>query len=156
MSDQPDAVALRREWEQQQATEIAESRRRWLAEMARRDRLEEAAEQLRGELGSKLVALMESLESYVDGTQGEVSAAMVSVYVKAAHELAMLYGLTRTPRPVTAPLPLPEPEVVVDAVSASVQRAAAVEAARAAGLAQLEAVKERMAETTQRKQLEAS
>jgi len=156
MKEELDAVALRREWEQQQVADIADSRRRWLAEMARRDRLEEAAEQLRGELGSKLVALMESLESYVDGTQGDVTAAMVSVYVKAAHELAMLYGLTRTPRPVTAPLPLPEPEPVVDAEGESRVRAAAVEAARAAGLAQLEAVRAKMAEATQRKQLEAS
>lgn len=156
MGEDTDAVAVRREWEQQQASDIAESRRRWLAEMARRDRLEEAAEQLRVELGSKLVTLMESIESYIDGTQGEVTAAMVSVYVKAAHELAALYGLTRAPRPLTVPLPVPEPEAVADAVSESQQRAAAVEAARAAGLAQLEAVKERMAAATVRKQLEAS
>jgi hypothetical protein len=155
MSDE-DAVALRREWEQQQADDIAESRRRYHAEMARRDRLEEAGEQLRGELGTKLVALMESLESYVDGTQGDVTAAMVSVYVKAAHELAMLYNLTRAARPVSLPLPLPEPDAVLDAASEGRQRAAAVEAARAAGLAQLEAVKEKMLEATQRKQLNAS
>jgi len=155
MDNSMDAVALRREWEQQQLDDIAESRQRHRAELARRDRLEDAAERLRTELGSKLVALMESLESYVDGTQGEVTAAMVSVYVKAAHELAMLYSLTRAARPVSLPLPLPEPEPVVDAESESVQRAAAVEAARAAGLAQLEAVKERMQSTTQRKQLEA-
>src|SRR5687767_777900 len=153
MGEELDAVALRREWEQQQAAEIADSRRRWLAEMERRDRLEEAADQLRGELGTKLVTLLESLDSYVDGTQGEVTAAMVSVYVKAVHELAMLYGLTRSPRPLTVPLPLPEPEPVADAEGESRVRAAAVEAARAAGLAQLEAVKAKMAE---RRALEAS
>lgn len=148
-----DAVALRREWEAQQAADIAESQRRFRDDVARRDKLEAEADQLRSELGTKLVTLMESLESYVDGTQGEVTAAMVSVYVKAAHELAMLYGLTRSPRPVSSPLPLPEPEAVLGHEEELSRRAAAVEAARAAGLAQLQAVKEKM---TERKQLEAS
>lgn len=155
MSD-TDAVALRQEWEAEQAALIAESRQRWRQELARRDRLEQKADQLRDELGSKLISLMENLEGYVDGTMGDVSAAMVAVYVKAGHELAMLYNLTRAARPLTVPLPLPEPEPVVDADAESVRQAAAVQAARAAGLAQLEAVKVKMLEATQRKQLDAS
>lgn len=151
-----DAVALRREWEQQQEADIAESRRRYRNELQRRDELEAKATQLRDELGTKLVTLMENLESYVDGTQGDVTAAMVSVYVKAAHELAMLYQLTRAPRPLTVPLPEPEPEAVLSREEEQTRQRAAVEAARAAGLAQLLAVKEKMLPVTERKQLEAS
>ena len=151
-----DAVALRQEWEQQQAADIAESRRRYRDELKRRDELEAKATQLRDELGTKLVTLMENLESYVDGTQGDVTAAMVSVYVKAAHELAMLYQLTRAPRPLTLPLPLPEPEAVLSREEEQTRQRAAVEAARAAGLAQLLAVKEKMLPVTERRQLEAS
>jgi hypothetical protein len=151
MSSDKDAVALRQEWEQLQAAAIEDSHRRNQLELQRRDDVEAKATQLRDELGVKLVALMENLESYVDGTQGEVTAAMVSVYVKAAHELAMLYGLTRGPRPLTLPLPVPEPAAVLGHEEEQSRRVAAVEAARAAGLAQLEAVRLKM-----RPQLEAS
>lgn len=144
MGYEEDAVAIRREWERQQAAEIAESRQRHEAELRRRDEVEAKGHGLRDELGQRLAALMENLEPYVDGTMGDVSASMVSVYVKAAHELAALYGLTRPGRALTPRLPLPEPEPVVDEVVVAAERAAAMVEARAAGLRQLEAVKERM------------
>ena len=144
MSDGQAAAVLRREWELQQAAEIAESRERHAAELRRRDEVEAKAHALRDELGQRLAALMESLEPYVDGTMGEVSASMASVYVKTAHELAGLYELTRPRRALTPRLPLPEPDPVPDEGVVEAGRVAAMVEARAAGLRQLEAVRERM------------
>lgn len=144
-----DALALRQQWEAQQLADIAESRRRHEQDMRRQDALEAAGDKLRGELATKLVGLLEALDPYVDGTMGDVSAAMASVYVKAAHELAGLYGLTRQGRRPVEGLPLPEPPVP-EVVGHEEQRAA-VELLRAAGLGQLAAVRDRM-----RRQIEAS
>lgn len=144
MGYEEDAVAIRREWERQQAALVADSHRRHEAELRRRDEVEAKAHGLREELGGRLAALMENLEPYVDGTLGDVTASMVSVYVKAAHELAALYGLTRPGRQLTARLPVPEPEAVKDAAVVEVERVAAMVEARAAGLRQLEAVREKM------------
>lgn len=158
MSEPRDAVALRREWEQWKAEQIADSHRRHQVDVARLDAVEAKAEVLRDELGSRLAKLMEDLEPYVDGTMGEVTVGMVNVYVKAAHELAGLYNLTRAPRKPTVALPLPEPAAVPDEVEAAAARVAAVTAARAEGLKQLEAVKAKMEAGRQPKplQLEAS
>lgn len=144
MGYEEDAVAIRREWERQRQLEVADSHRRHEAELRRRDEVEAKAHGLREELGGRLAALMENLEPYVDGTLGDVTASMVSVYVKAAHELAALYGLTRPGRQLTARLPVPEPEPVKDAAVVEAERVAAMVEARAAGLRQLEAVKEKM------------
>lgn len=154
MNERHDAVALRREWEQLQASEIADSRQRRATDLARQDAVEGKAEVLRDELGSRLVKLMEDLEPYVDGTMGEVTVGMANVYVKVAHELAGLYNLTRAPRKPTVALPLPEPEPVTDEATVEVVRVAAVTAARAEGLRQLEAVREKM--RPKRRQIEAS
>lgn len=157
MNDNNDAVAIRQEWEQLQAEEIADSRKRRATDLARLDAIEAKADVLRDELGARLAKLMEDLEPYVDGTMGEVTVGLVGMYVKAAHELAGLYGLTRAPRAVTVALPLPEPEAVVDEATATAARVAAVAAARAEGLRQLEAVKLKMAQASGgRRQLEAS
>lgn len=158
MSEQPrnpDAIDLRREWERIQAAEIAESRARRAAELQRLDAVEAKGEVLREELGARLAKLMEDLEPYVDGTMGEVTVGIVSVYLKAAHELAGLYNLTRAPRKLTVALPLPEPEPVPDEVTAEAVRVAAVTAARAEGLKQLEAVRAKMLKREPR-QIEAS
>lgn len=144
MSDGRDAAVVRREWEQQQAALIAESHRRHEAELRRRDEVEQRAHGLRDELGQRLAALMENMEPYVDGTMGEVTASMASVYVRAAHELGALYGLTRSPRALTARLPVPEPEAVKDEAAVTAERVAAMAAAREAGLRQLEAVRVKM------------
>jgi hypothetical protein len=139
-----DAVALRREWEAQQLAAVIESRQRYRADLKRRDELEAKADQLRGELGSRLIKLMEDLDPYVDGTMGEITAAMAGVYLKAARELASLYELTRAQRPVVSPLPLPEPPPVADPGDEVERRRVAVEAARAEGLRQLAVVREKM------------
>lgn len=144
MSNEHDAVAVRREWEQQQAALIADSHRRHEAELRRRDEVEQRAHGLRAELGQRLAALMENMEPYVDGTMGEVTASMASVYVRAAHELGALYGLTRTPRQLTPRLPVPEPVAVKDEAVVSAERVAAMVVAREAGLRQLEAVRLKM------------
>lgn len=144
MSDGRDAALVRREWEQQQAALIADSHRRHEAELRRRDEVEQRAHGLRDDLGKRLAALMENMEPYVDGTMGEVTASMASVYVRAAHELAGLYELTRAARPLTARLPVPEPEAVKGEAEATAERMAAMVAAREAGLRQLEAVRLKM------------
>jgi hypothetical protein len=144
MSDGGDAVEVRREWERQQAALIADSHRRHEAELRRRDEVEQRAHGLRDELGQRLAALMENMEPYVDGTMGEVTASMASVYVRVAHELAGLYELTRAPRKLTPRLPVPEPEAVKDEATVTAERAAAMAAAREAGLRQLEAVRVKM------------
>lgn len=144
MSDDRDAVAVRREWERQQAELIADSHRRHEAELRRRDEVEQRAHGLRDELGQRLAALMENMEPYVDGTMGEVTASMASVYVRAAHELAGLYGLTRTPRQLTPRLPVPEPVAVKGEEVVAAERVAAMVAAREAGLRQLAAVRLKM------------
>lgn len=156
VSEPQDAVALRREWEQWRAEQIADSHRRRAAELQRQDTVDAKADVLRDELGSRLAKLMEDLEPYVDGTMGEVTVGMVNVYVKAAHELAGLYNLTRAPRKLTVALPLPEPAQVEDEATATAARVAAVTAARAEGLRQLEAVKEKMQQGQKPLQLEAS
>lgn len=144
MSDEHDAALIRREWERQQAALVADSHRRHEAELRRRDEVEQRAHLLREELGQRLAALMENMEPYVDGTMGEVTASMASVYVRAAHELAGLYELTRAARKLTPRLPVPEPEPVKDAEAVSAERVAAMAAAREAGLRQLEAVRVKM------------
>lgn len=156
MSEQRDAVALRREWERLQALEVAESHRRRAVDLSRQDAVEAKGEVLRDELGSRLAKLMEDLEPYVDGTMGEVTVGMANVYLKAAHELAGLYNLTRAARKVTVALPLPEPEPVADEEAVVAQRVAAVAAARAEGLRQLEAVRLKMGAVKGRRELEAS
>jgi len=133
------AAAVRREWERQQAEEVAESRARYRAEVVSRDVVEAAAVEVRVELTRRLGGLLDSLEPYVDGTMGEVTVGLASVYVKACDELGKLYGLTRPPRKLTAPLPLPEPPLVVDPSLEVEQRAAAAAVLRAEGLRQLEA-----------------
>lgn len=144
MSSEKDAALVRREWERQQAAFVEDSHRRHEAELRRRDEVEQRAHGLRDELGQRLAALMENMEPYVDGTMGEVTASMASVYVRAAHELGALYGLTRTPRQLTPRLPVPEPEAVEDEAAVSAERVAAMVAAREAGLRQLEAVRLKM------------
>lgn len=135
----PDAAAVRAEWERIQALEIADSRKRFQDEVARRDVVEAAAVEVRVELTRRLGGLLDSLEPYVDGTMGEVTAGMAQVYVKACNELAKLYPEVLRPRKLTVPLPLPEPPPVVDASTEEGQRLAAAAALRAAGLRQLEA-----------------
>lgn len=144
MSSAKDAALVRREWELQQAALVDDSHRRHEAELRRRDEVEQRAHGLRDELGQRLAALMENMEPYVDGTMGEVTASMASVYVRAAHELAGLYELTRVRRPLTPRLPVPEPEAVPDEVAVAAERVAAMREAREAGLRQLEAVRVKM------------
>jgi len=144
MSIDDKAVVARLEWERYQAAIVSDSHERYLRDLARRDRLEARADQLREELGVRLAKLMEDLEPYVDGTMGEVTAAMAGVYLKAAHELAGLHGLTRTGRAVTVPLPLPEPPVVPDVLEAERVRAVGVAESRDAARRQLVEVRRRM------------
>lgn len=140
------AIARRREWEQQYATDVVAARVRIEAEQRRQDALTEAGDRLRHDLSVKLVNLIESLEPYVDSTAGEVTAGIVAVYLKAVHELGALYGLTRPAALKGGVLPprLPEPAAVEDsgdAVAVAVKRTLEL---RAAGLLQLESAKERL------------
>lgn len=144
-----DAVALRQEWEAAQAARVADQQRRHEADMARLDAFEAVSWEMRIKLTEKLSALLESLEPYVDGTMGEVTAGMAAVYVKAAHEMATLYQATRPLRaPVAAPV-LPEPELVQSSEQAEKVRREAVSALRAAAAAQLSSVKAKMIEARQ-------
>lgn len=142
-------VALRREWEELRAQEVAESRRRWAADIAARDRLEAEAVAVRLEATGRLAKLLESLEPYVDGTMGEVTVGLASVYVKAVHELAALYGLTRQPRKPVDPLPLPEPAEIDDTAAVSEERVLAAAQMRAAGLRQLEARRGKLSDVSE-------
>lgn len=138
------AVALRREWEAWKAQQDASTEARHRVEVERRDRFEAAGSEMRVKLTEELGELLEALKPYVDGTMGEVTAAMVSVYVKAAHEMASWWGLTRPLRePVAAPV-RPEPPMVEDPSAVEARRVEAVAAARDQILAQLVAVKAKM------------
>jgi len=142
------AVALRREWEQWKAARDAETELRHHAETVARDRFEAAGTETRIKLTEELGELLEALKPYVDGTMGEVTAAMVSVYVKAAHEMAGLWGLHRPLRdPVALPV-RPEPPAVEDPVAVEARRVEAVAAARDEILVQLSAVKAKMIEAS--------
>lgn len=143
MSDEA-AVALRREWEQWRAARDSELDARHRAEMDARDRFEAAGTETRIKLTEELGELLESLRPYVDGTMGEVTAAMASVYVKAAHEIAVLWSLTRAPRPPVAAVVLPEPPAVEDPSAVEARRVEAVASAREEILSQLVAVKAKM------------
>lgn len=142
MTQHDDAVALRLEWEAAQHAAIEDSRRRRHTELQQRDAMEAAAMEIRLQLTGRLSGLLESLEPYVDGTMGEPTAGIIAVYLKAVRELGGLYGLTRSPRPLTAALPLPEP-AAVDVRGEEEQRAA-VEVLRADGLKQLETARVRL------------
>lgn len=146
MSEEADraALELRREWEQWRDARDRELEQRYRAEISERDRVEAAATELRVKLTEDLGELLEALKPYVDGTMGEVTAAMSSVYVKAAHEMASWWGLTRAPRPVTAAPVRPEPPLVEDPELVEERRVAAVSAARDEILGQLDAVRRRM------------
>jgi hypothetical protein len=137
------ALALRREWEAWRDARERELEARYRADVAARDALEAAAVEVRLRLTEKLGGLLEALEPYVDGTMGEVTAAMASVYVKAVHETASLYPVART-RPVgVAPMRV-EPPVVEDPLLVEERRVAAVAAAREEILVSLAAVRGRM------------
>lgn len=137
-----DPAALRQEWEALQREAVEDSRRRYQKELAQRDAVEEAGEVIRLGLTKKLSELLEVMGPYVDGTMGEPTAGMLSVYVKAVHELAGLYGLTRVARKLTQPLPVPEPPVVeVAGPEVEVRR---LEGLREAGRLQLEDMRAKM------------
>ena len=143
MSDE-DAARIRLQWEAEQLRLQEEQRQRHSDELAQRDAFERIGWATREHLTQKLAALIESLDPYVDGTMGEVTAGMVSVYVKTVHELGALYGLQKPLRPVT-PLPVtPEPPAVLGHEEEQARQRVAVEAAVAAGKRQLADVKRRM------------
>lgn len=138
------AVALRREWEAWKAQQDASQEAQHRADVAERARFEAAAVEMRLKLTGELAELLESMKPYVDGTMGEVTAAMVSVYVKTAHEMASWWGLTRAGRPVT-PLPLRvEPPMVEDPSAVEARRVEAVAVARDEILVQLAGVRAKM------------
>lgn len=139
-----DAVRLRQEWEAWQRQRELEQEQRHAAETRQRDAYEAAAWQTRLLLTEKLSTLLDTLEPYVDGTMGEVTAAMSSVYAKAAHELAALYGLHRPLREPTPAVMKAEPPVAVDPVVEAARRVEATAAAKDEVLAQLEVVQRRM------------
>lgn len=151
-----DAVALRREWEAHQAALIAEQQRRHDADMKRLDTFEAVSWEMRIKLTEKLSALLDSLEPYVDGTMGEVTAGMASVYVKAVHEMATLYQATKPLRPVVPAPVLPEPAVVESEEEKQRATRAAVAALRAQARDQLSAVKAKMIEAGGPSRVEAS
>lgn len=143
------AVELRRIWEAEIRRREIEASMRHEADLRRRDRLEAEGDRLREELGARLAKLMEDMEPYVDGTMGEPAASMVAAYTRVAQLLGGLYGLLRPPRVVT-PLPvLPEPPLVPEEPDEAAVRVA-LEEARAKGLAQLAAVRQRMLEAGSR------
>lgn len=141
---QDEAAALRRAWEEELQRRATDAQRRHLADLGQRDAYEGIAWQTRGFLSEKLGALITSLEPYTDGTQGDVNASLVAVYVKALHELGALYGLQKPLRAVTAAPVLPEPEAAVSLDEGQQQLRVAVEAAVAAARDQLSDVKRKM------------
>lgn len=146
MTSKEEAVALRQAWEAELQRRATDAQHRHLADLERRDAYEGIGWEARGFLSEKLRALIESLEPEVDGTNGERNASLVAVYVKALHELGALYGLQKPPRAVTAAPVLPEPEAVAGQEEEERQLRVAVEAAAAAGRAQLAEVKRKMIE----------
>lgn len=141
---QDEAAALRREWEEELQRRATDAQRRHLADLGQRDAYEGIAWKTRGFLSEKLVTLIEALEPYTDGTQGEVNASLVAVYTKALHELGALYSLQKPLRAVTPPPVLPEPVAVVSLDEGQRQLRVAVEAAVAAARDQLGEVKRKM------------
>ena len=133
-------------WELEQVRRLVAQQRAHEADVEARRVFEVEAAAVRRESAARLAALIEWLEPWVDGTNGDVTASMAAVYVQAVTRLDGLYRGVR--RPVT-PLPvLPEPPVpVVPDVEA--ERVAAVEAAavlRAVVGEQLAATRRRMVE----------
>lgn len=139
-----DAVRLRQEWEAWWRQRELEQEQRHAAELRQRDAYEAAGWQTRMLLTEKLSGLLDTLDPYVDGTMGEVTAAMASVYAKTAHELAALYGLHRPLREPTPAVMKAEPPVAVDPAVEEARRVEATVAAKEAVLGQLAAVAQRM------------
>ena len=136
------AVALRREWEAWKQQRDAELQRRHEEDVRQRDAYEAISWEARGEVSNRLREFIEALEPEATGASGEITVGIASVYLKALHELADLWGVRRPLRPVT-PLPVPaEPEAV--AVKTEAERLAAVEVLRRRGIEQLVAVRKKM------------
>lgn len=137
-----DELELRREWEAWKQRHDADQQQRHDAELQQRDAYEAIAWEARGDISNKLREFIEAVEPYATGAAGEITVGIAATYVKALHELASLWGLTRQLRPVTA-APVPQEPAAV-AVKSEAEQRAAVEVLRAAGFAQLAKVRRRM------------
>jgi len=135
-------VTAREEWEREQLRRLLDAQRRATLDLEARDRYEEQQRRVREAVAARLMTLLESLEPYVDGTMGEVPAGLAAVYVRAAGQLAALYGAAVRPRPAAALPVWPEPAEETGGEERA-REAAAV--ARAAVAEQLERVRERLA-----------
>src|SRR5262245_3221930 len=93
-----DTAAKREAWEREQARRLLDAQRRGQRDLEARDRYEEQQRRVREAVAARLMTLLESLEPYVDGTMGEIPAGLAAVYVRAAGQLAALYGAAVRPR----------------------------------------------------------
>lgn len=135
-------VELRQEWEAWRQARDAEQQARHDAELRQRDAYDSIAWEARGDISGKLRDFIEAIEPYANGAAGEITVGIAATYVKALHELAALWGLTRPLRPVTPPPSREEPAAVASRTEA--EQRAAVEVLRAAGFEQLGRVRQRM------------
>lgn len=140
-----DAVAVRLAWEREQVRRLVDQQRRAEEDLAARDRAEARAEEVLGECERRLRLLLDSLEPYVDGTAGELTAGMAAVYERAVGRLAELAARVAWKRRPVTPLPVwPEPVRPGDGVD-EVRVVEAMEVSRAVVAGQLAEVRERLA-----------
>lgn len=132
-------------WEREMLRRFVAQWRQHEADVEARRVFEEEAAAVRREGAARLANLISWLEPYVDGTMGEVSAAMAAAYARAVMGMGALYrGVPRAP--VALPVLL-EPVVAPVAGGEEEERAAVAAAAelRALVVGQLAVTRERMA-----------
>jgi hypothetical protein len=86
-------------------------------EMVKADSYEQVQESLRPYLASKLKAMFDALEPYVDGSFGEVAPAHAAAAVAVLRELGRLYRVSEVPKQAQVGISRDEHEALVaDAV----------------------------------------